>query len=84
MTQSPFTSSGLLIEDLMPQSDRGKPIPPKVQVQMTLNHFGGGHFQRTTGMCGGASQYGARYAIVTFQFSSGHFPRIEIFPAEHH
>ena len=54
-----------LIEgDLKFPTERGRPIPPIVQVCITLNHYAGGHFQRISAWCGGVSQNGARLSLV--------------------
>ena len=52
------------MDDLLPVNDRGKPVPPLVQVQITLNHFSGANFQRVTGLMHGVSQSTARACII--------------------
>ena len=54
----------LLAEDLELETNKGLPVPPLEQVCVALNHFGGGHFQRTSGWCSGVSQSTARECVV--------------------
>ena len=54
----------LLKDDLKFKTERGKPIPPIVQVCITLNHYAGGHFQRISAWYGGVSQNGARLSPI--------------------
>lgn len=43
---------------------RGEPMSPVEQVCAALCHYGGGHYQRVTGLGSGVSQYAARAAMV--------------------
>lgn len=54
----------MLEEDLKFDTNRGDPLSPVQQVCVALHHFGGGQFQRVTGLCGGISQNGARLALI--------------------
>ena len=54
----------MLREDLEFGTNRGEPLSPVQQVCVALHHFGGGQFQRVTGLCGGISQNGARLALI--------------------
>ena len=54
----------IIEEDLIFPTKRGQPIPPLIQVCITLNHYAGGHFQRISGWCSGVSQNGARLSIL--------------------
>jgi hypothetical protein len=57
-----FTEAGvyalvdMLFEQLNFESNRGRPLTVLQQVLVALNHYAGGHFQRTTGLCAGISQ----------------------------
>lgn len=42
---------------------RGRPLSPIQQVCIALNFYGGGHFTRVSGLCGGVSQKAAWTAI---------------------
>ena len=53
----------MLEDDLRFDTNRGMPISPIVQICITLNHYGGGHYQRITGWCAGVSQNGARRSL---------------------
>jgi hypothetical protein len=46
----------MLYDQLHIPSNRGRPLSVLQQVLVALNHFAGGHFQRTSGLCGGVSQ----------------------------
>jgi hypothetical protein len=37
-------------------NDRGRPLSPIQQVCVALNFYGGGHYTRVAGLCGGVSQ----------------------------
>ena len=54
----------MLEEDLKFDTNRGDPLSPVQQVCVALHHFGGGQFQRVTGLCGGISRNGARLALI--------------------
>ena len=54
----------LLEPDLVYDTNRGLPLSPELKVLIAMNHYGGGHFQRISGLCGGVSQYAARQALV--------------------
>ena len=54
----------MLGEDLEFDTNRGEPLSPVQQVCLALHHYGGGQFQRVTGLCGGVSQNGARLALI--------------------
>ena len=54
----------LLQPDLIYDNNRGLPLSPAVKVCIALGMYGGGHFQRIAGLCGGVSQYAARQALV--------------------
>jgi hypothetical protein len=45
------------------ESDRGTPLTPIQQLCVALNFYGGGHFQRIAGLCGGVSQPTAHRCI---------------------
>jgi hypothetical protein len=57
-----FTQDGvkalvtLLHDQLHYDTNRGRPLSVLQQVLVALNHYAGGHFQRTTALCGGISQ----------------------------
>jgi len=57
-----FTEAGvyalvdMLHDQLHFESNRGRPLTVLQQVLVALNHYAGGHFQRTTGLCAGISQ----------------------------
>ena len=57
-----FTKAGVyaLVEMLFDQLNfptaRGRPLSVLQQVLVALNHYAGGHFQRTSGLCAGLSQ----------------------------
>ena len=51
-------------EDLSTPDERGSPLSPQQQVCLTLNFYGGAHFQRTSGLLWGVSQTCARTAVV--------------------
>ena len=53
----------MLEDDLRFDTNRGMPISPIVQICITLNHYGGGHYQCITGWCAGVSQNGARRSL---------------------
>jgi hypothetical protein len=53
--------AGLL--DLGRQDDRGRPLSPIQQLCVALNFYGGGHYTRVAGLCGGVSQAAAWNAI---------------------
>jgi hypothetical protein len=59
---------GQLVQMLLPylqhESDRGNPLTPVQQLCAVLNYYGGGHFQRITGLCGGISQRTAQRCIA--------------------
>ncbi len=38
------------------ENDRGRPLSPIQQVCVALNFYGGGHYTRVAGLCGGVSQ----------------------------
>jgi hypothetical protein len=46
--------AGLL--NLGRQNDRGRPLSPVQQLCVALNFYGGGHYTRVAGLCGGVSQ----------------------------
>ena len=54
----------MLEPDLIYDTNRGVPLSPAVKVCIALGMYGGGHFQRIAGLCGGVSQYAARQALV--------------------
>ena len=62
--QSVERIADMLGEDLEFDTNRGEPLSPVQQVCLALHHYGGGQFQRVTGLCGGVSQNGARLALV--------------------
>ena len=43
---------------------QGEPLSPVQQLCVALHHYGGGHYQRVTGLCGGVSQNAARTALI--------------------
>ena len=45
------------------QDDRGRPLSPTQQLCVALNFYGGGHYTRVAGLCGGVSQPAAWNAI---------------------
>ena len=53
----------MLGPSLIHQSNRGLPLSPVMKVCIALGMYGGGHFQRIAGLCGGVSQYAARQAL---------------------
>ena len=53
----------MLGQSLIHQSNRGHPLSPVMKVCIALGMYGGGHFQRIAGLCGGVSQYAARQAL---------------------
>jgi hypothetical protein len=50
--------------DLVYDTNRGVPMSPELKVCLALSHYGGGHFQRVSGLYCGVSQYAARQAVV--------------------
>ena len=50
--------------ELVYDTNRGVPLSPELKVCLALSHYGGGHFQRVSGLYCGVSQYAARKAIV--------------------
>jgi hypothetical protein len=46
----------LLHDQLHVDTNRGRPLSVLQQVLVALNHYAGGHFQRTSALCGGISQ----------------------------
>ena len=54
----------LMRPDLEHETNRGLPLSPELKVCLALATYGGGHFQRVTGLCGGVRQSTARKAIV--------------------
>ena len=54
----------LIEADLILDDYRGLPLSPVQQVCCALNHYSGGHFQRTSALCGGVSQNAARLAMI--------------------
>jgi hypothetical protein len=48
--------SEMLGEQLRLPCERGRPVTVHQQLLVALNHYAGGHFQRTSGLCGGISQ----------------------------
>jgi len=55
----------LLRDQLHHVNNRGRPLTPEQQVCLALNHYAGGQFQRTTGLCGGVCQATAWKSIHT-------------------
>ena len=45
------------------QNNRGLPLSPVMKVCIAFGIYGGGHFQRIAGLCGGVSQFAARQAL---------------------
>jgi hypothetical protein len=54
----------MLMPNLRHETDRGNPLTPVQQICIALNHYGGGHFQRISGLCGGISQQTAQRCLV--------------------
>jgi hypothetical protein len=54
----------LLNQFLAFDTQRGNPLPPIMQVCLALNHYAGGHFQRTSGYCARVSTNAARNALL--------------------
>jgi hypothetical protein len=48
--------SEMLGEQLHLPCERGRPVTVQQQLLVALNHYAGGHFQRTSALCGGISQ----------------------------
>ncbi len=42
--------------DIGRRNDQGRPLSPIQQVCIALNFYGGGHYTRVAGLCGGVSQ----------------------------
>lgn len=53
-----------MLEPDLVQDPRGDPLTPVQQVCAALCHYGGGHYQRITGLGSGVSQYAARAAMI--------------------
>ena len=53
-----------MLEPDLVQDPRGEPLTPTQQVCAALCHFGGGHYQRITGLGSGVSQFAARAALI--------------------
>ena len=69
----------MLGPSLIHQSNRGLPLSPVMKVCIALGMYGGGHFQRIAGLCGGVSQYAARQALKEVTEALLHFRRQYIF-----
>ena len=54
----------MLEPDLVYDTNRGLPLSPELKVCLALSHYGGGHFQRISGLYGGVCQWAARQALV--------------------
>jgi hypothetical protein len=48
--------SEMLGDQLYLPCERGQPVTVQQQLLVALNHYAGGHFQRTSAICGGISQ----------------------------
>ena len=54
----------MIEEDLSKPDERGYPLNPEQQVCLTLNFYGGAHFQRTSCLLWGVTQTCTRAAVV--------------------
>jgi hypothetical protein len=67
--QAVYALVAMLHDQLHFPTNRGRPLSVLQQVLTALNHYAGGHFQRTTGLCGGVSQPTVYRVESTFYFS---------------
>ena len=59
-TKETFAKIVQMLEPDLLLDPRGDPLSPVQQVCVALHTYGGGHYQRVSGLCGGVSQNAAR------------------------
>lgn len=63
-TKETFAKIVQMLEPDLLLDPRGDPLSPVQQVCVALHTYGGGHYQRVSGLCGGVSQNAAREALI--------------------